>query len=173
LKQTDYKGWAYGLKSCGYATNPRYAIQLIDIIQLYKLHRYDTEHKYDKYQLEQVRQSGPIRRVYQFNKNYYIIARKGDTFRAIAQDAGISYSRLASFNERDKHDPIEEGERIWLKKKRRKAPKEYKNRPHQVRAGESMYSISQQYGIRLKNLYKINNLPPEYSIRVGDFLLLR
>ena len=111
--------------------------------------------------------------VYFFNDNYYVIARKGDTFRSIAQDAGISYSRLASFNERDKHDPIEEGERIWLKKKRRKAPKEYKNRPHQVRAGESMYSISQQYGIRLKNLYKINDLPPEYSIRVGDFLLLR
>lgn len=48
LKQTDYKGWAYGLKSCGYATNPRYAIQLIDIIQLYKLYELDDAKSYSK-----------------------------------------------------------------------------------------------------------------------------
>jgi LysM repeat protein len=172
LKKTDYKGWAKGLKACGYATSPVYATRLINIIELYHLDKYDKNGHLDKFQERQL-ELGDLRHVYFFNDNYYVIARKGDTFRSIAQDAGISYSRLASFNERDKHDPIEEGERIWLKKKRRKAPKEYKNRPHQVRAGESMYSISQQYGIRLKNLYKINNLPPEYSIRVGDFLLLR
>ena len=40
LNLKDYKGWAHGLKSCGYATNPRYAAQLIDIIQLYKLYIY-------------------------------------------------------------------------------------------------------------------------------------
>ena len=37
LSVTDYKGWARGLKAAGYATNPRYADKLIDIIQLYKL----------------------------------------------------------------------------------------------------------------------------------------
>jgi LysM repeat protein len=168
----DYEGWAKGLKACGYATSPVYATRLINIIELYHLDKYDKNGHLDKFQERQL-ELGDLRHVYFFNDNYYVIARKGDTFRSIAQDAGISYSRLASFNERDKHDPIEEGERIWLKKKRRKAPKEYKNMPHQVRAGESMYSISQQYGIRLKNLYKINNLPPEYAIRVGDFLLLR
>ena len=29
LEITDYKGWANGLKSCGYATNPQYAAHLI------------------------------------------------------------------------------------------------------------------------------------------------
>lgn len=38
LKRTDYKGWAKGLKKCGYATSPTYAKQLIGIIELYKLH---------------------------------------------------------------------------------------------------------------------------------------
>ena len=42
LKETDYRGWAYGLKECGYATNPQYAIKLIQIIELYKLYQYDT-----------------------------------------------------------------------------------------------------------------------------------
>ena len=30
LKQTDYKGWARGLKACGYATSPTYATRLIE-----------------------------------------------------------------------------------------------------------------------------------------------
>ena len=37
----DYKGWAHGLKKAGYATNPRYAYQLIDIIERYDLYKYD------------------------------------------------------------------------------------------------------------------------------------
>ena len=43
LKITDYKGWARGLKKAGYATNPRYAHQLIDIIQRYNLDKYDKK----------------------------------------------------------------------------------------------------------------------------------
>lgn len=38
LSMTDYKGWARGLKACGYATNPRYADKLIEIIELYELY---------------------------------------------------------------------------------------------------------------------------------------
>lgn len=41
LKPQDYKGWARGLKEAGYATNPRYADLLIDIIERYELYRLD------------------------------------------------------------------------------------------------------------------------------------
>ncbi len=41
LETTDYKGWAHGLKAAGYATNPKYAPQLIKLIEDYKLHQYD------------------------------------------------------------------------------------------------------------------------------------
>ena len=174
LKQTDYKGWAKGLKACGYATSPTYATRLIEIIELYKLYRYDTQNHVDKYQLDQVRHQGGIRRqVYEFNNNYYVIARKGDTFRSVAEDVDVSYRKLAKFNERDKNDVLEEGEMVWLQKKRRKAPKEYKGLIHLIEDGESMYSISQKYGIRLKNLYKINHLDPDFTIRVGYQLRLR
>lgn len=47
LSIKDYKGWARGLKACGYATNPRYADKLIEIIELYKLYKYDYEDHYD------------------------------------------------------------------------------------------------------------------------------
>ena len=172
LKTTDYKGWAKGLKACGYATSPTYAHRLIDIIELYGLYKYDKGVHFDRFQIQQL-ERGDLRHVYAFNKNYYVIARKGDTFRSIADDVDISYRKLARFNERDKDDPVEEGERIWLQKKRRKAPKEYKHRPHIVKGGESMYTIAQYYGIRLKNLYKMNELPPEYRIKVGDRLYVR
>ena len=169
LKQTDYKGWARGLKACGYATSPTYATRLIEIIELYKLYRYDSGRHIDKYQLEQTRhQGGILRQVHEFNKNYYVIAKRGDTFRSIADDVDVSYRKLAKFNERDKNDVLEEGEYVWLQKKRRKAPKDYKGYIHYVKDGESMYSISQKYGIRLKNLYKMNHLTPDYIIRIGE-----
>lgn len=171
LKTTDYKGWAYGLKSCGYATNPRYAIQLIDIIQLYKLYEFD-DGKGGKTSSRNTNNTF-AHQVFEFNKNYYVIAKAGDTYRSIGEDVGVSYKKLAKYNENDRDSKLEEGDFVWLQKKRRNAPKEYKNRPHIVKSGESMYTISQKYGIRLKYLYKMNNLSPDYQIKVGDVLRIR
>jgi LysM repeat protein len=177
LKTTDYKGWAKGLKAAGYATNPQYANKLIELIQLYKLYEYDKAKSYDKMLARRLKDGNvygmPLHPIKQFNKNYYVIAKSGDTFRSIAKEVGISYRKLARYNERDKRDTIEEGEVIWLKKKRSNAPKEYKGRYHYVRPGDSMYSISQMYGIRLRALYKLNKLSPDYSIQVNDGIRLR
>ena len=41
LKTTDYKGWAYGLKKAGYATDPQYAPKLIKIVEDYGLDKFD------------------------------------------------------------------------------------------------------------------------------------
>ena len=38
---TNYKKWARGLKKAGYATNPKYASLLIDLIKRYDLSKYD------------------------------------------------------------------------------------------------------------------------------------
>ena len=42
-----------------------------------------------------------------------------------------------------------------------------------VKDGDSMHSISQMYGIRLKNLYKLNDKDGEYIPEVGDRIWLR
>ena len=176
LKMTDYRGWAKGLKAAGYATNPRYAQQLIDVIQLYKLYQYDKEKHYDKFLASHTKSpalGAALHQIKIYNENYYITARRGDTFRSIGEEIGVSYKKIARYNERDRDDRLREGEVIWLKKKQKRAPKEYKNRRHHVRAGESMYSIAQHYGIRLKSLYKMNHLSPDYDLRVGDQLRLR
>ncbi len=41
LDMKDYKGWAHGLKKAGYATNPRYAYILIDMIERHRLYEFD------------------------------------------------------------------------------------------------------------------------------------
>jgi flagellum-specific peptidoglycan hydrolase FlgJ len=43
LQQTDYTGWAHGLKKAGYASDPRYAYSLIHLIEQYKLYELDQE----------------------------------------------------------------------------------------------------------------------------------
>ncbi len=40
LDPTDYKGWAFGLKRAGYATNPKYAPIIIKLIETYNLEQY-------------------------------------------------------------------------------------------------------------------------------------
>lgn len=47
LKNTDYAGWAKGLKKAGYATNPRYSKELIRLIVKHRLYRFDKMHPKD------------------------------------------------------------------------------------------------------------------------------
>lgn len=176
LNRTDYKGWARGLKDCGYATNPNYAKKLIEIIELYQLHQYDHAKRYDHFMAKHAAHDKPANRdgglhsIKMYNKNYYVIAREGDTWKSIAKEIGISYRKIAKYNERDRHDALVPGERIYLKKKQRKAEKRFKGKYHVVKGGESMYAIAQLYGMRLKNLYSKNCLSPTYQIVAGDKL---
>ena len=174
LKTTDYKGWARGLKACGYATNPQYADKLIGLIELYGLYEYDYAKKYDKFIATHsgANTSGHYanHRIYYRNKNYYLVANGGETFKSLAEEVGVSYRKLAKYNERDKKDILSQGDIIYMEKKRSKAEKMYKNQPHVVRANESLYDIAQLYGIRLKYLYKKNGLPLDYVPRPGDRL---
>lgn len=179
LQRTDYRGWARGLKACGYATNPRYAESLIGIIEQYALYQYDTASKYDKFIARHAGNTPApqgntrLHPIYLYNKNYYIYAREGDTFRAIGKEIGVSYRAIARYNERDKGDILHKGDIVYLKKKQKRATKEYKRKPHTVQPGESLYDIAQKYGIRLESLYKMNHLEADYQIRVGDKLRVR
>lgn len=177
LNMTDYVGWAQGLKDCGYATNPKYAQSLISIIETYQLYQYDTmtPSKADKQVVAKEssttkRASYQVHKINAYNQNYYVYARRGDSFESIGKEMGLSASTLAKYNEREKDDPLKEGDVVYLRKKQKKADKRYKNQYHEVKAGESMYIISQLYGMRLESLYKINHLDPCYQIKVGDRL---
>lgn len=167
LKITDYKGWAKGLKKAGYATNPRYAQQLIDIIELYDLHKYDQ-----KGGLKWMKDHPNPHQTYLANGLVYIIVRAGDSWKSISKELGISQRKLRKYNDLYKGYALQAGDILYLEKKKRKASKDYI--VHVLRSGESMYSISQKYGIRLDRLYKLNKMSPEAPApATGTILRLR
>ena len=176
LDPLDYKAWARGLKACGYATLPTYAERLIKIIETYELYLYDEDHygmrprkKNEKQErVEVVRH--PVTSV---NGISCIVARQGDTWKALAKETKVSKRKLLSYNEADEDFVIPAGMYIFLAKKAKKAESKYKDTWHKVKAGESMYSISQYYGIRLKNLYKMNFKEADYIPVTGDLLKVR
>ena len=78
---------------------------------------------------------------------------------------------LIRYNDLHKDYTLADGDVIYLHAKKKKASKNYI--VHVVKDGDSMHSISQTYGIRLKNLYKMNRKDAEYVPEVGDRLRLR
>ena len=167
LKITDYKGWARGLKKAGYATDPRYAQRLIDIIELYDLDKYDK-----KGGLKWMKENPNPHQPYIANGLLYIVVRAGDTWKSISKEFDISQKKLRKYNDLYKGYELQPGDILYLEKKNRKAQKEHII--HVLRAGESMYLISQKYGIRLKNLYKLNKMDAdEPAPEVGTILRLR
>lgn len=176
LSMRDYKGWARGLKAAGYATNPRYAEQLIGIIETYHLDRYDHLSLHDLRKQTTASQTTAPLDVGQIgccNGSCYVRARRGQSLRDIARNFDISERRLRKYNEVPKGYTPAEGEIIYLEKKRSKADKSLKHHIHIVQPGETFHSIAQRYGIRLKTLYKKNGLTPAAHIRTGQGLLIR
>ena len=166
LKTTDYKGWAHGLRSCGYATDRQYAQKLIRLIEEYELYRYDRMSP--TWGDQKVLQ----RPVYKNGKLLYVLAKQGDDLKSIAKEVGISARRLRKYNELPKEYSLRSGDIIYLQRKRARALKSYKY--HQVSPGESLYSIAQRYGIRSKSLIRRNDLQSRGgSIEVRDILKLR
>jgi LysM repeat protein len=75
------------------------------------------------------------------------------------------------YNDLHKDYTLEAGDITIWKVKEKKASKP--PTVYIVKDGDSMHTISQKYGIRLKNLYKMNRIDDEYITEVGDRLRLR
>lgn len=177
LNMRDYKGWARGLQKCGYATDRAYANKLIKIIEDYELYRYDykrgTMPRKDKDESQKRGEAGAslARQVYKTHGLIYVLAYEGDSYEQIAQDVGFKVKKLTKYNEVPEEYPLRKGDIVYLQKKKSKADKPYYE--HVVEIGESLHDISQRYGIRLKNLYKLNKKTEEYIPTEGDVLRLR
>lgn len=171
LDITDYKEWARGLKKAGYATDPSYANRLITIIEDYDLYKYDRKGVYTERELRKKPWLMKPHQVYIANGIAYIIARSGDTFEDIGKEFGISWRKIVKYNDLQRDYSLVDGDIIYLKGKKKKASKPYVE--YIVKDGDSMHEISQKYGIRLKNLYKMNRKDGDYVPEIGDRLRLR
>jgi LysM repeat protein len=173
LKVTYYKGWAKGLKKAGYATNPKYAYLLINIIERNNLNQYDT---YDKVPPRKPTKSrtpkvlaGKKRVIKLHNKIKYIQVKKGDTYYRITQDFGMNLWQIFKYNDLNKGDVLKVGDIIYLQPKKNKSKEVF----HLVKKGESMRDISQFYGVKLKKLYKKNKMYLGTQPNVGEQINLK
>lgn len=171
LKPTDYKGWARGLKKAGYATDPKYADRLIDLIERHELYRFDTN--LDLVVLEPSDSAYFDRNIlvvtYHPNKIKFVRVPLGYTLEQVSEETKVSIKRILKYNELRYDQEISPGDLLFLQPKKKKALV----KSHRVNKGESMYEISQQYGIRLTKLYERNRMAFGEEPNAGDLILLR
>lgn len=182
LKPTDYKGWANGLKKAGYATNPNYANMLIKIIEENKLYIYDqgiavevqspTKGLGELVDIDHfVIDMNNQRKVYSRNRIKYIKAKKDDTFESLTKELELLPWQLLKYNELTKDSSLRDGQELYIQPKRNKA--EVNHTVHVVEKNETIYSISQMYGIKSSKLYRRNRMKPNESVEVGQVIYLR
>jgi len=181
LDPSDYEGWAHGLKKAGYATDPTYAFKLISIIEIYDLHRFDLSDKssgyVDKTEKNLNHESmGTIKAylkhtVVKVNGVKFVTSNPGDTYAGIADEFNITEERIRSYNEVNSTVELKKFARVFIAKKKKKAPKNCE--VHSVQPGESMHSIAQDYGMKMENIYKLNKIPFTSGVQLGQMLKLR
>ena len=88
LSISDYKNWAKGLKKAGYATDKKYPIKLINLIESYKLFIYD----------DIVLKKRSRKNNNSANKIHKHIVIKGDTLYSLSKKYNISIDRLLKIN---------------------------------------------------------------------------
>ena len=170
---TDYKAWANGLSRAGYATDPTYPEKLIKIIETYDLAKLDTKAK----AVEPAEDTPNYEQLW----GYIEIENNGvrcvrvitkDKLSNVAKAFKMSEKKLLYYNDLMANmDVLEAGDYVYLWFKKNRADSRFEE--HTVEAGESMHSISQLYGIKLKKLYKLNDLEYGTPAEVGKVLQLQ
>jgi hypothetical protein len=193
----DYKGWARGLKKAGYATNPDYANMLIRKIEEYNLDRFDSGVSFSEVpdnkkktvvNNQDLKELKPLEkkiedsngtlavtaapsRIREKNRIQYIIVKEGDTPESLGKEFQLLRWELGSYNELPSGFRIAPGQILYLQPKRDRA--DVGNDFHIAAEGETMYVISQIYGIKLKSLLIMNRMEAGQNPVSGQKIWLR
>ncbi|MEO8733352.1 MAG: glucosaminidase domain-containing protein [Flavobacteriales bacterium] len=187
LKPTDYKGWAHGLKKCGYATDPEYPQKLITLIERYDLDKFDRGVDVQYGSTTKPASSGRTSRKKNSEDNTvtignsrpvelfdgrikYVRAKRGETVQDIANEIEQMPGSVAGWNDVAKDAIFSEGEVVYIQPKRNKS-KDVENCVAQ--SGETLWSISQRYGVKLKKLAKYNHMEATDAVKTGQTVWLR
>lgn len=118
--------------------------------------------------------SGDIKRAYEpdqieVNGIDAIRAREGENLKSLAARTGKSISKLKRYNDIGDKGNVRAGNYYYLKNKKSKGKVHY----HIVRPNETVWSISQDYGIKLKTLLHKNRMRETEPLKVGRVMWLR
>lgn len=176
-EMSDYRSWAFGLKQAGYATNPNYPAMLIKFIEDYKLY------EFDKFGLEKTRAVEKPKEALKpqlskedilkqrkaiANNNDLVIVDESFDIYQLASSTKQTVGNLMEINDIEGEQPLRIGQNFFFRNKVKSHPKE----KHIVLIGESLYDISQIYGVSLKQLRKYNKLELWEQPHVGESIYL-
>ncbi len=111
------------------------------------------------------------RNIYINNRIKFVIVKEGDNFMKIAEDMEMMHWELYKYNELDRDAMLEEGQILYLQPKRKKAEMGYNF--HEVKKEETMYTISQKYGIKIDELYEKNKMKKDDELLSKQKIYLR
>jgi LysM repeat protein len=168
LDPTDYRRWAYGLRQSGYATSATYHEKLIDLIERYELFKFDRMSSIDL-----VATTDAITGTMTNNDVKYVLATPDESLESVARRTDTTLRSLLKYNEMidDAEEQLVEGTKVYLQPKRNA----FRGRKtwHYVQEGETMYDISQAYGVKMARLYTRNQIPLGKQPAIGARLKLR
>ncbi len=189
LDRTDYKGWARGLQSAGYATAPDYADKLINLIERYRLYEYDspgarpttfpTEGGGQGQPATPVGPNAPGQkdeasgRIGRVNDVKVVASREGETLADVARAYRLNTQKVVDYNDRG-YPPgvkLKPNTRIFIQSKSDKW--HGRSTEHTVREGQTMFDISQVYGIRLEKLLEMNGLRRGQEPETNELVRIR
>ncbi len=196
LASTDYKGWAYGLKKAGYATNPRYPEILISNIEKYNLQQYNFETgtltaspvpintgvepttRSDEVNPVVVKEPNVFKKLFSnrknssnqyFNKLNAVMVFKGKSLLAIATENDIALVKLLEYNDLPNDGLLEEDQWIYLERKHKEGNRD----TYTALQNETLHSIAQNNGVQLAMLAQYNNVGATDVVKSGTVVRLR
>lgn len=194
----DYRGWAIGLQRAGYATGANYASALIGYIDAYQLYNINGGVKLKPGKKSLIEKTAKVedlakskdyviddsevteeeevvqsfqRVVVEINGVRCTLLYPGETLSSIAMKYNISKRKLLDYNETTNEADFHEGDIVYLQKKKRKfhGIQDF----YRVKSGDSLYSIAQQFGIKMGSLAKMNDKTLFSSLQEGEKLRLK
>ncbi|MCC7503900.1 MAG: glucosaminidase domain-containing protein [Saprospiraceae bacterium] len=196
LPPNDYQGWAKGLQSAGYATSGTYASKLINLIERYQLYVYDDPNTAPApvkpsnpdtavKPSEPGAQPGaspsagggidlpPMERVRTINDTKMVTAQSGETLQDIARMYSLPVVRVQSYNDNGyaMSQKLPAGSTVYIQRKHDR----YRGSTgsHFMKKDQTMFEVSQIYGVQLPALLKRNNLVYGEEPATGEKILLR
>lgn len=104
----------------------------------------------------------------QINGVLAIKAAAGETTSALATRGNVSLSEFLKYNEIAVDHELQAGSFYFLQKKKTKSDQ----LKHTVKADENLWAISQEYGVQLRRLKKLNRISDSNSLRPGEVVWL-
>lgn len=99
----------------------------------------------------------------------YVVAQAGETITTLCKMYNKAPAEVAGFNEIQMGSKLKDGQIVFFGKKKTKGS----DYAYMVKEGDDMYSISQQFGVKISSLYKLNNMEPGDQPKIGQRINLK